>query len=105
MPESEEVVRRFEDAVTRLSNEMAELSRQLREDRDKAANTFVRKDVYQAQTEGTSRRVDDLERGEESREREARDFRRQLILVVLAFSIPAIAGLLLSINTYLSGGR
>jgi hypothetical protein len=109
MPEDDvslrEATRRFEEASARLTNEMSELSRQLREDRHHASETYVRKDVAKIGNDAIIRRVDELEKDQETRDKEARDTRRQLMFLVLAFALPAIASLLLSVNTYLSSGR
>jgi hypothetical protein len=55
-PTTGEVLRRLDE----VSRQLLDLAGQLREDRDKAAATFVRQDVYQAQRVADSAVVADL---------------------------------------------
>jgi hypothetical protein len=95
-----EVMRRLEQ----VSRDMAAISTQLAEDRRTAETTFVRKDVYAAETFATGGRVKKLEDDNEAKEKESAAFRRQVLLMILGIAIPAIAGLLLTVNTILSNG-
>lgn len=59
-PTLNEVVRRFEEATKRLSGEMQELTRELREERRINEVTYLRKDVYEANRATTDRDIADL---------------------------------------------
>lgn len=84
-----EVLRRLEDVARRLES---------------AEATYVRKDVYDARHNNVTRRLDAIERDQEDREKAAETFRRQVLLLVLGISIPAVLSLLLAINNFLASG-
>ena len=62
-PTLNEVVRRFEEATQRLSGEMADLTRELREERRVTEATYLRKDVYEAHRAANERELSDLRDG------------------------------------------
>lgn len=95
-----EVLRRLEQ----VASELAKVTEQLRTDRVEAAATYVRKDVYIAETTSVTVRVGKLEDDNEAKEKDAAAFRRQLLFMILGIAIPAIGGLLLAINNFLSAG-
>lgn len=99
-PSLGEVLRRLED----VSRQLASLASQMAEDRREAAVTFVRQDVYSSQQQGIERRVGDLERDVELKEKTAAETRRQFVFLCLGIAIPAILGLLLAINNFVNAG-
>jgi hypothetical protein len=84
-PTLAEVVRRFEDATKRLSGEMAELTREMREERRTNEQTYLRKDVYEANRHATIRDIADV-RGDVEELKKAsesdRGWRRQASLTL-----------------------
>lgn len=99
-PSLGEVFRRLEE----VSRQLAALADQMAKDRVAAEVVFVRKDVYAAETLALTTRVTKVELDDETRDREAAAFRRQLFFIVLAIALPAIAGLLLAVNNFLAAG-
>lgn len=104
MPDGEptlgEVLRRLNE----VSGQMTALGNQMAQDRRDAADTYVRRDVYDARHAGVLRRVDEIEADADTREKAAADFRRQLLFIVLGTAIPAVFALLLAINNFLANG-
>lgn len=71
---------------------------------DRIEKDYVRKDVYEAKYSSAIQRVEDLEKANEQRERDAVNTRRQLLMLVAGIAIPAILGLLLSLYSILPSG-
>lgn len=71
---------------------------------DRIERDYVRKDVYEAKYSSAIQRVEDLEKANEQRERDAVNTRRQLLMLVAGIAIPAILGLLLSLYSILPSG-
>jgi hypothetical protein len=99
-PSLGEVLRRLDD----VARQMTALALQMRDDRLEAAATFVRQDVYTANTIALTTRVTKIEADDEAKEKDAAAFRRQLLFIILAVAIPAIASLLLAVNNFLAAG-
>lgn len=95
-----EVFRRLDE----VSRQLSSLADQMGKDRVAAEIVFVRKDVYAAETNSLTTRVTKIEAEDEARDRDAVAFRRQLMFLVLATALPAIAGLLLAVNNFLAAG-
>ena len=96
------------EAMRRLdtvSKQMETLARQLAEDRRDFASTYVRHDLYEARHLSLDRRVTLLEAGDEAREKDEADTRRQLMFIVLAVALTAVAGLLVGLANLALGGR
>lgn len=99
-PTNGEVMRRLDE----VSRTMVELAAQLRADRQDAETKFVRKDVFAPTHSALSEKVDRLERDLEDREKAQDTFRRQIILTVIGFGLPALGGLVIGINNLLAAG-
>lgn len=86
------------------SGEMWRETQRLNTRVDRIEKDYVRKDVYEAKYSSAIQRVEDLEKANEQRERDAVNTRRQLLMLVAGIAIPAILGLLLSLYSILPSG-
>lgn len=99
-PSNGEVMRRLDE----VSRQLLQLAQDMRDDRNTAADTYVRKDVFTPTHEATTRRIEDLERESAEREKAQDAFRRQIIVTVIAAALPAVLALVLAINNVLNAG-
>jgi len=99
-PSNGEVMRRLEQ----VSGELVQLARDMREDRNAAADTYVRKDVQRGVDANQDRRLDGLEAENATRERDQVALRRQLIVGLVLLAVPALFSLVLAMNSFLSRG-
>lgn len=95
-----EVLRRLDQ----VSASMVTLAAEMRQDRQDAASTYVRKDVYERDEKSHSDDILDLQTYNKDREKRDADTRRQLVFLLLGIAIPAILGLLLAVNNFISAG-
>jgi len=98
-----EVLRRL-DAV---STTMVNLAAEMRQDRMDTAKTYVRKDVYDRDHKTQTDDIEDLQIYNKDREKRDADTRRQLVFLLLGIAVPAILGLLLAVNNFITtaGGQ
>lgn len=97
-PSLGEVMRRIED----VTNVLSRMTSDMQNDRRDAASTYVRKDVQDGVNVALKERVSSLEGESDEREKRAADGRRQILLLVLGVSLPAIGALLLAVNNFLT---
>lgn len=83
---------------------MVDLGKEMRQDRGKIEDTYVRKDVYSRDHGVITDDITDLQEYNKDREKREADTRRQLVFLMLAIAVPAILGLLLAINNFISAG-
>lgn len=95
-----EVLRRLEQ----VSKTLADLAKEMRQDRIDAAQTYVRKDVYDRDHKAQADDITDLQTYNKDREKREADTRRQLMFLMLSIAVPAILGLLLAVNNFISAG-
>jgi hypothetical protein len=100
-PTMGEVLRRLDE----VSRQLLDLAAQMREDRDKAAATFVRQDVYQAQRIADQAVVADLN-GDIRAVNKAREsdagFRRQVWLTMGALAITTLVTIVIAIFNFVA---
>lgn len=95
-----EVLRRLDQ----VSSQMTTLAADMRQDRLDAAQTYVRKDVYESRHKNLKDDVEDLQQYNKDREKREADTRRQFMFLMLSIAVPAILGLLLAVNNFLATG-
>lgn len=95
-----EVLRRLDQVAETMVN----LSGEMRQDRKDAAAIYVRQDVYVRDHKVISDNIEDLEEYNKDREKREADTRRQLVFLMLSIAVPAILGLLLAVNNFISAG-
>lgn len=100
-PTMGEVLRRLDE----VSRQLLDLAGQMRDDRDKAAATFVRQDVYQAQRIADQAVVADLHGDirsiNKSRESDA-GFRRQVWVTIGTLSISMLVTIVIAIANFVA---
>lgn len=99
-PTNGEVMRRLDDVLGRLDA----TARAVDDSRRAAEQTYVRKDVYDGASREQTRRIEDIEKENAEKERNAEAFRRQVIVAVLGVALPAFGGLVLAVTAVLNGG-
>lgn len=95
-----EVLRRLDT----VSQQMVTLAAEMRQDRIDAAQTYVRKDVYDAKHKIVQEDLEDLQVYNKDREKRESDTRRQVMFLMLSIAVPAILGLLLAVNNFIAAG-
>ncbi|MDN7120313.1 hypothetical protein INN71_02790 [Nocardioides sp. ChNu-153] len=104
-PSNGELVRRFEDATTRLTKQLEALTTEIREDRAEASRTYVRRDVYDAE-----RRADEAARNDvakdvkklEDKDAAATGFRRQMLVSGAVMVISVLVSIVLNVVNLLA---
>lgn len=99
-PTNAEVMRRLDE----VSRQLLSLAAEMREDRRMAADTYVRKDVYQPLHDAVKQRLTNLERENDDRDKAQDGFRRQITVAVIAAAIPAVLALLYAVVSLTNGG-
>lgn len=104
-PTLNEVVRRFEEATSRIAGELNELTRELREERRVNEQTYLRKDVYDARSVTQSRDVQEL-RGDIAEINKAREsdknWRRQVSLALAIAAGSALVSAALAVFAFVT---
>jgi hypothetical protein len=104
-PTLAEATRRFEEATKRLSGEMAELTREMREERRTNAETYVRRDVYASDTrayEAEHREMrNDIAAIEKAREVD-QNWRRNVSLALAITVLGSLTSIGLAIFAYIT---
>jgi hypothetical protein len=95
-----ELLRRLDVATSTMND----LAAEMRRDRRDVEATYVRKDVYDRDHKVVSDDITDLQDYNKDREKREADTRRQLVFLMLAIAVPAILGLLLAVNNFISAG-
>jgi len=104
-PTPGEILRRFEDSAKMLSDQMADLTKEFREDRRTNAATYVRQDVYAA-----NERANASEREEIRKDvvqvatsiDEDRKWRRNVSLALAGISISSLTAVGLALFNYIT---
>jgi len=104
-PTPGEIIRRFEDSTKALAAQMADLTKELREDRRHTAATYVRQDVYAA-----NERANASDRGEIRKDvgevrtslDEDRKWRRNVSLALAGISLSSMTAVALALFNYIT---
>lgn len=92
-----------EPTLGEVMRQVRDLVQQVRDLVQEVRSDYVRKDLYDARHAGLTRRVDDLEREADERERDRKSFQRQVAAGVIIGLILMVANIVI-VLTQLPGG-
>ncbi len=95
-----EVLRRLDE----VSRQMTLLAGEMRAERAENAQTYLRRDVFEARDKATLQRLEDVERDNADKEKAAELFRRQIIVGLILAAVPAVLAMVLAVNNFIASG-
>ncbi|WP_426243671.1 hypothetical protein [Nocardioides sp. LHG3406-4] len=83
---------------------MTLLAGEMRAERAENAQTYLRRDVFEARDKATLQRLEDVERDNADKEKAAELFRRQIIVGLILAAVPAVLAMVLAVNNFIASG-
>jgi hypothetical protein len=93
-----------EPTVSELVRQVGALVEQVTRLADRLDRDYLRRDIYASNRVADNRRLDKIEDKDETRDKNAADTRRQLIVGIALAGITALLALLLSVRFIIGGG-